>query len=498
MYNPGTMVVNLILASSYPAGAIGEAGALPWSLPGDLEYFRRMTTRAPSAIIMGRRTWESFGSRPLPRRMNIIVSGSLTGKVEAGELATWPNVVYTSSLSQALAEVPQDTKIWIIGGAQMYAEAAAIKVREVRIWHTEIYGEYPNADAHWKIPRDYVCVNSGPVESAVDGKSGAPMSYRHLEWVPAINHDLVRELKLEVPNVNPCEGAYLALVRRVIDEGVSSADRTGTGTRRVMGGHMRFNLRTGFPAVTTKFLHWHSVVEELLWILSGSTDVTRLSARGVRIWNEDTSRVRLDQRGMTHLATGDAGSTYGHAMRHYGAQYLGCDKDYTGLGVDQLRAAVETMVKNPTDRRIIINLWDPTVARTNCALPPCLLMYIFYVADGELSCMTVQRSGDLMLGVPFNIASSALLTHILANMAGLRVGDLDHNIADAHIYNNHMAAAYEQLARRPFPKPLLVMPSRMLTLADLDAAPSVLTCNDFKLVGYRHHGKLKNATPMAA
>lgn len=500
-------MLNLVVASSYPKGAIGQAGDLPWSLPGDLAYFRRITTRNPSAILMGRRTWESFGCKPLPRRMNIVISQSLCSTTER---KNDNSLMFVPTLAAAIA-FAGDLEIFVIGGAQLYAEAA--KYPGARIYHTEIYGAYPGADVFWKIPDDYTMIQAEDINSTVDGRTEAKMYYRRLEWIrkESLTTDAVLSAIPRVErSVNPEEMQYLDLLKRIFVEGQISDDRTGTGTKSIMGGHFRFNLRSGFPAITTKPLFWKGVVEELLWLLSGDTNAKHLASIGVHIWDDDTSRGKLDKRKMYHLAEGDCGATYGFNMRHYGAEYKGCLESYDGLGEDQFAKCVDTLMKNPSDRRIIINLWDPTQLR-NCALPPCLLMYVFYVSNNELSCFTVQRSADMMLGVPFNIASSSLFTEILSNMTGLLPGEVDHNMVNAHIYLNHMAAALEQMQRQPFAKPILRMPTgedgseKKITLADFepagppvgDAVPRKLSFRDFVLIGYRNHPALKNPTPLS-
>jgi dihydrofolate reductase/thymidylate synthase len=494
------MTLNLVLASSYPRGAIGQAGDLPWSLPGDLAYFRKLTTRNPSAIIMGRHTWESFGSKPLPRRKNIVVSGSICA---ATGHKNDENLAFVGSLAAALDAIPSGMDVFVIGGAALYEEAARYSGRDTRIYHTEIYSDYKDADTFWKIPDGYVLANASAPECVVDGKSGVRTWFRRCEWVRNVRFEL-GELKGTGVVVNPEEQQYLDLLSKILSQGVDSDDRTGTGTLSLMGGHFRFNLRTGFPAMTTKPLFWKGVVEELLWILSGDTNAKHLASIGVHIWDEDTSRARLDQRGMTHLAEGDAGATYGFNMRHFGAKYVGCEANYDGLGVDQLAKCIKLLRERPSDRRIIINLWDPTTADTNCALPPCLMQYIFYVSRGELSCFTLQRSADMMLGVPFNIASSCLLTHIIANMTDLVPGDVDHNMVNVHVYKTHIEAAREQLERSPFAKSHLVMPmgidgkTKKLDMCDIDAKPRELTHRDFQLIGYRCYPKLKSPTVMAA
>jgi dihydrofolate reductase/thymidylate synthase len=507
------MTLNLILASSYPTGAIGESSGLPWSLPGDLAYFRRITTRRPSAIIMGRRTWESFGSKPLPRRKNIVISAKLCDVKQKDDA----NVVFVRNLPAAIDAISEGAEAFVIGGAALYAEAArysgpqpgwvspyaSARPMDVKIYHTEVYARYPNADVYWKIPDGYCISHAGPLESVVDDKSGVLTWFRRFEWVRAgpVMPDI--GIPLITHCVNPEEKQYLDLLKNALENGALKTDRTGTGTLSIFGAHLHCNLQNGFPAITTKPLFWKGVVEELLWLLSGDTNAKHLASVGVHIWDLDTSREKLDERGRQHLIEGDAGATYGHNMRHYGAPYTGCMAEYSGLGYDQLAECVRLLQQDPSSRRIIINLWNPAELN-NCALPPCLTMYQFYVSCGKLSCFLTQRSADLMLGVPFNRAASALFTHILANMCDLIPWNVDHNMCDAHVYSNHVEAAREQIARSPYPKCRLEMPTnadgsvKKLTLADIDAKPRQLTHRDFKLVGYRHHPALENPTPMAA
>lgn len=493
--------INIILANAYPSGAIGDHGKLPWSLAQDLRYFKRMTTRGRSAIIMGRKTWDSFGRKPLPNRVNIVISRSLTSQETFDDNVSncSDNAIYAASFKDALEAVPANHTTWVIGGAEIYS--AAIKVTQnVTIHQTEIYSDFKEADVFWRIPDDFTMIGATEFQTEIDQKTQQPLLYRQLKWTRELS---IADYSQLAVNVNQEENQYLDLITRVMQSSVLTDNRTGVKTKSIFGGHMRFNLSTGFPAITTKSLFWRGVVEELLWILSGDTNARHLADIGVHIWDKDTSRKYLDKRGRQHLAEFEAGATYGHNMRHFGAKYTGAAADYTGLGIDQLAAAIKTLKHDPTDRRIIINLWDPN-SLADAALPPCLLMYIFYVADGRLSCMAIQRSADLMLGVPFNIASSSLFTHILANMVGLLPGEVDHNMTNVHIYESHFEAAAEQLLRRPFAKCALEMPKeddgsvKKLTLADIDAKPRILSARDFRLIGYRHWPKLKNATEMCA
>lgn len=229
---------------------------------------------------------------------------------------------------------------------------------------------------------------------------------------------------------------YHALLRRVLNEGVRKEDRTGTGTLSVFGHQMRFNLEDGFPLVTTKKLHLRSIIHELLWFLQGSTNIAYLKANNVRIWDEWADE------------NGDLGPVYGYQWRSWPGP--------NGTHVDQIARLIQGLKTNPDSRRHMVSAWNVALV-DQMALPPCHVMFQFYVAEGKLSCQLYQRSADLFLGVPFNIASYALLTHMVAQVCELKVGDFVHTFGDAHIYLNHLAQVNEQLQRahRALPKLIL-------------------------------------------
>ena len=252
---------------------------------------------------------------------------------------------------------------------------------------------------------------------------------------------------------------YLDLLRRILDEGVERGDRTGTGTLSVFGHQMRFDLSEGFPAVTTKRLHWPSIIHELLWFLSGDTNVAYLQENKVRIWNEWADE------------NGDLGPVYGKQWRKWET------KD--GRVIDQIAEAIELIKSNPSSRRILVSAWNVGELE-EMALMPCHAFFQFYVADGKLSCQLYQRSADVFLGVPFNIASYALLTHMMAQVCGLGVGDFVHTIGDAHLYLNHLDQAREQVTREPLPLPLLKLDSSISEIDDF-------TADHVEIEGYEHH-----------
>jgi thymidylate synthase len=272
---------------------------------------------------------------------------------------------------------------------------------------------------------------------------------------------------------------YLDLLQRILDEGRDRKDRTGTGTRGVFGHQMRLDLRAGFPLLTTKKLHLRSIIHELLWFLRGETHVASLQAEGVRIWDEWATQEQTARFGR---AAGDLGPIYGHQWRNFGATPRP-DGTWASDGVDQIRGLLRQIRETPWSRRLIVSAWNPREA-DQVALPPCHTLFQFYVQDGELSCQLYQRSADVFLGVPFNIASYALLTMMIAQVCELRPGDFVHTFGDAHLYSNHLDQARLQLSREPRPLPRMrVNPS----VKDLFA----FRHEDFELVGYDPHPHIK-------
>ncbi len=256
---------------------------------------------------------------------------------------------------------------------------------------------------------------------------------------------------------------YLDLMRHVRDHGVHKEDRTGTGTLSIFGHQMRFDLGMGFPLVTTKKCHLKSIIHELLWFLSGETNINYLQQNGVRIWNE-----WADEQG-------NLGPVYGYQWRSWPAA--------DGRHIDQIAQVIDQIKNTPDSRRIIVNAWNVGEI-DNMALPPCHMLFQFYVAEGRLSCQLYQRSADIFLGVPFNIASYALLTMMIAQVCELAPGDFVHTLGDAHLYTNHLEQADEQLSRRPYPPPVMKINPAVKSIFDFKY-------EDFELVGYEAHPHIK-------
>lgn len=272
---------------------------------------------------------------------------------------------------------------------------------------------------------------------------------------------------------------YLDLLRHVQDHGTKKQDRTGTGTLSVFGYQMRFDLNDGFPLMTTKKLHTRSIFHELLWFLKGDTNVNYLKENGVTIWDEWATEEQCARFGRH---AGEMGPIYGHQWRNFGATQ-NPDGMFRNDGKDQITTLIETIKKNPDSRRLIVTGWNPKEADL-VALPPCHTLFQFYVAGGRLSCQLYQRSADIFLGVPFNIASYALLTHMIAQVTGLGVGDFVHTLGDAHLYLNHLEQVALQLTRTPKKLPTLKLNPERKNIFDF-------TFEDIEIVGYDPEPSIK-------
>ncbi|HLW32948.1 MAG TPA: thymidylate synthase [Aequorivita sp.] len=268
---------------------------------------------------------------------------------------------------------------------------------------------------------------------------------------------------------------YHDLLEHVLENGTEKQDRTGTGTKSIFGYQMRFDLNEGFPMITTKKLHLKSIIYELLWFLNGDTNIKYLQENGVRIWNEWADE------------NGDLGPVYGHQWRNWNSE-----------DIDQISEIIQTLKTNPDSRRMLVSAWNPSVlpntsesfadnvAKGKAALPPCHAFFQFYVADGKLSCQLYQRSADIFLGVPFNIASYALLTMMMAQVCGYKYGDFVHTFGDAHIYSNHFEQVELQLSRDPRPLPKMLINPEVKDIFGF-------TFDDFTLVDYNPHPHIKGA-----
>lgn len=528
---------------------IGLRGGLPFELPGDMAYFKKLTSQASSTkvrnvVIMGRTTYLSIPEkfRPLKGRLNIVLTSNpptatpaaaasseqdenqaptpanlITAQQQGSQKqqgagskqqqqqhlpSPSANLMYATSLESAMALIEQEgvsetiDTVFVIGGGQVYKEAVdSERCSAIHVTHVEAEPEcdtfFPDitaAGSPWRVwssarPRrdndtryQFVVYTreapAGPSTSTAAGSRGRQV-------------DTVGAAPVLPPGIasQHDEHQYLALVKELIEEGCPRSDRTGTGTLSKFGTQQRYDLRHSFPLLTTKRVFWKGVLEELLWFIRGSTNATELQNKGVHIWDGNSSRAFLDAQGLGHREEGDLGPVYGFQWRHFGATYTDMHADYSGQGVDQLAELIGRIKSNPYDRRHILTAWNPAALR-DMALPPCHLLAQFYVCDGELSCQLYQRSADVGLGVPFNIASYALLTYMVAQVCDLRPGEFVHTSGDAHVYTNHVEPLKQQLLNTPRHFPRLVLNPSKKSIDDF-------VFEDFELVGYSPHKTIK-------
>ena len=428
---------------------IGFQNKTPWSgdkrYSRDMKWFREITSKGKNAVLMGRKTFESI-EKPLPKRFNIVISKSMKQDDQG-------NLVFRDHLKKAIDEFKSSfDDLFVIGGAEIYQQCIEL-VDKMYITH---------------LNQKFECDRFFPKFD--------PKNYE----IKVLDQDENLTIIEYLNNAPSEEQQYLDLVKEVLESGHLKSNRTGVDTKSLFGKTLHFSLSHGIiPLLTTKKMFWKGIVEELLWFLSGSTDVSKLQEKGIHIWDDNSSEEFLKDKG---LKKGDIGPTYGMNFRHYGAQYIDCKTDYTNQGYDQVKFIIQEIQRNPNSRRLIIDLWNPLVL-DKISLPPCLFIYQFYVHNNKLSCSTYQRSGDLGLGVPFNIASASLLTHIIANLTHLEPHELIYNLGDAHIYVNHIESLKLQLQRLPYSFPTLKIKNKEKL--------EELIFEDFELLNYLSHPAIK-------
>lgn len=454
---------NIIVATDL-YGRIGYNNKLLWYIPEDMNHFARVTTTTNdpckhNAVIMGRKTWDSLPHKPLKNRYNIVISRSINVNNCEKKIKTFNDI--ESAINYCNCN-PDIESTYVIGGGEIYKQTINHPKLE-NIYLTEINASFPEADTYFpKInPKDF-----GLVER--NKSKNDKWSYNFEKYI----------------KYNKDEEQYINLLTNILKNGIKREDRTKIGTLSLFGERLEFNLEHSFPLLTTKKMFWNGVVEELLWFISGSTDAKQLQKRGVRIWNENSSREFLDRRGLHDYREGDIGAGYGFQWRHFGAEYKGCDKDYAYQGVDQLQKIIDEIKVNPTSRRLYMSAWNPK-DEPKMSLPPCHLGVQFYVDnDNGLTCQMYQRSADSFLGLPFNIASYALLTKLIAHVTGLKEKKLIICLGDTHIYQNHINQCKEQLIRRPHRFPWIKLNPEVKSIDQF-------TSSDIELKDYYYHPPIK-------
>lgn len=436
---------------------IAKKGEIPWRSTENSKFFKTATTgKGKNVVIMGRTTYESIPEehRPLLGRRCVVISRSWKQE-EHPDIGVFPSLI--DALAGIGGSINSYDEVFLAGGEQIYNEA----IRDLLYLCNKIYVT--------KFKTDYNCDQLFPYDLIKDfaqaSEATKTRDYTRYTFVPNSKHD---------------EYQYLNILKEVMDVGEAKPDdRTGVGTRSVFGTRMTFDLRDRIPILTTKRVFYDVIIKELLFFISGKTDTKLLAAQGVKIWDANTKRDVLQSKGLK-WNEGDMGPGYGHQWRHYGAEYSGCETDYTDKGIDQLKTLIDGIRNDPHSRRHILTAWNPAQI-SQMALPPCHAMAQFNVSGDRkwLDCQLYQRSGDMFLGVPFNITSYAFLTAMIGHITGLRPRTLIHTIGDCHIYNNHGEQVKRQLGRhpRPFPRLSFREATRLHEIDDF-------TFNSFIIEGY--------------
>lgn len=467
------MQFSIIAAYIKETRGIGYHNKLPWKISEEIAYFKKMTLLqhpyGENCVIMGRNTWESLPLkyRPLPNRKNIIVSKTM--------ISPDNNVLVVPTLEMALSLSPS-THVFVIGGEKLFAEAIVHPLCKT-LYLTEVDFSKKKDDILYE-----------PIECDVFFPV-IPRFFQMSESNTIMNEKYNLEFKTykNIADFESEEYRYLNLLKDILYYGEEKIDRTGIGTISTFGSQIKFSLMNDvIPLLTTKKVFWKGIVEELLFFLRGDHDNRKLQKKGVHIWDGNTSLEYFKKNNMT-FEEHDLGVGYGVQWRAAGAQRESLETDYRGKGIDQIQEIINLLKNEPTSRRILLNTWNVNSLKDMC-LVPCHIMYQFNVSRGKyLNCMMTQRSADTFLGLPFNIASTALLTKILASVSNLVAGEIIINLGDAHIYKNHIEQVKTQLKRTPMYFPKLKIHKKLNNLQDIEN----LSFEDFHLIDYHSWPPIK-------
>tara|TARA_Y100000816_G_scaffold233077_2_gene178463 strand:+ start:2456 stop:4000 length:1545 start_codon:yes stop_codon:yes gene_type:complete len=502
----------LIVAHSWPEFGIGMNNKIPWKLKEDLLRFKEITTNVNNEneiniVIMGRKTYDSLPSsvKPLPDRINVVITSNDKLHKQSSIL---DNIYYTSwkNLNTGILNIEQTisnlknknkiNKICFIGGQQIYKLALEtykldkILVTEVYLNQKKCMNDFDSFFPKYEInfnqdfKKDSILIkNSLTLLNVSNFKNEHDLYYRYFDYY---SEDYMKK-KLIFPQSQP-EWQYLKVMRQILNGGIERNDRTNTGTLSLFGTTQRYDLSETFPMSTTKKIFIRAVFEELMLYLSGKTDNKILQDKKIHIWDGNTSREFLDKRGLKRYPEGDMGETYGFNMRHFGGEYKDCKTEYdSNNGYDQLQNVIHLLKNDPTSRRIIINLWNPSTLH-NAALPSCLMMYQFYVDTHAktLSCLIYIRSSDYFLANNWNTCTGALLVNLLCNLKDIDLtpGEIIVNTGDTHIYKNHIEQVNENLKRKPYPFCKLLIKNKKSNINDFKF-------EDLRFIGYKCYPNIK-------
>lgn len=429
---------------------IGKDNTIPWNEPDDRLFFKIYTSSdGPNGLLMGRKTYDSMPKSIFSQnRQAFIVSSSLI--IDEAYVKSF------TSLHEAVFSMRNLNRKFCIGGSELFKSCLDLDlIDSIYITHLD---------------KSYDCDVSFPHHFLSNFKN------TDLELINTT-------LNVKHYTKHNGEKNYLDLMKLILCKGKLRMDRTKVGIYSIFSHKLNFDLSHGFPLLTTKRVYWKGIVEELLWFLKGDTNVNHLIDKNVHIWDLNSTREYMDSIGIDREER-DIGPCYGWQWRHFGAQYTTMHDSYDGKGFDQIAYIINEIKTNKTSRRIVMSAWNPPDLKY-MNLPPCHVMYQFYVESNRyLSCQMYQRSADVFLGLPFNIGSTALLTHIIAKKCNLEVGKLHICIGDAHIYKNHVDQAFIQLQRTPYEFPNLTITKDIEDIELLDSSY-------FELTDYKSHGTIK-------
>ena len=520
----------VVAASKSSRYGIGLNNTLPWNSRKEMNLFKEITVNGfnkkntdninkTNIVIMGRKTFESIPSkfRPLKNRVNMVISNSHFENTTYNFEWTNRNCAYFRNVNYCLDYINKFTEdedlsgnVFVIGGSNIYNQVLNHEklryvymsdlqnnLTEDKSFEVDSYLDFDEDNFVKKYYTSYKKDNDISFNFNVYEKKGS--NEPHIDVNPKIismfnefnnssNNSLKKSSNLVLDN-HP-ESEYLNLLRDILKNGITKEDRTGTGIVSVFGRQLRFNdVDKNFPLLTTKKVFWKGVSIELLWFLSGDTNAKNLQDKGVHIWDGNTSREFLDNYGLNHYEEGDCGPFYGFQWRHFGAKYENMHTDYTNQGHDQIKWCINEIKNNPTSRRLIVSAWNAGVLKEMC-LNPCHVMYQFY-CDPEKKQMSVhmyQRSADVFLGLPFNIASTATFLHLMCYMTGYQPKDVVVSLGDAHIYSNHVEQCHTQLEREPYDWcQLSIQPENDRVIENIED----FKYSELKLINYKSHKTIK-------
>lgn len=475
------MIFSLIVCCDQKYG-IGKNNKLPWYYSKDLEFFKKTTSNLEdnnkiNVVIMGNNTYKSIPSKfkPLNNRFNIVLTKNKISNIEQ----KYNNLIYFNNIIEIFLYLESNkekfNEVFIIGGNQIYNLFLKYKIIKY-IYLTHI------------IDIEYTCDTFFDFDKY---NKNYKLLHQNIDFdFDKILFNLYKKNTLmfkKYEYINKEENKYLDTIKKVFNKGIYKLDRTKIGTLSLFGKSFKYDIRNyRLPLFTHRKMFYRGIIEELLFFISGNTNTKLLEEKNVNIWKGNTSREFLDSRNLNNLPTGDLGAGYSFQLRHFGAEYIDCNSNYTNQGFDQLKYVINLIKTDPTSRRILFSYWNP-LAMKKMSLAPCHLLYQFYVNTdkNELSCSFYQRSSDFVLAANFNIVSAAVLTFMLCHITGYNPGKIIHNIGDLHIYKTHIEETKKMLNNNPNNFPLFYINDPNKNIKNIED----FKYSDFKILFYNFYQK---------